>query len=132
MGKYLAHQVLLGSNLVLTNLHLYAQDSSDELSELLEFSVIPSPSKLTESSSGEEQSSDKIDTRPCKKVLKGKDMDQIWNPPHKKGGLEYPNTHMVHYMIQFVSASIIAWLEPNKQLTISLTCHQKQSIHQYL
>ena len=47
-GKY---QVLLGSDLVLENPNLYSSDSSDEMSDLSEFSGMSSSIELTENSS---------------------------------------------------------------------------------
>ena len=70
-GKY---QALLGSDLVLENPDLYSQDSSDELSKL----DMPSPSELTQSSSGEEQVDERIKVKTHTRVSKGKDMNVIW------------------------------------------------------
>ena len=49
------HQILLGSDLVLVNADLYSPDSSDERSDLSEFSGTSSSIELTENSSEEEQ-----------------------------------------------------------------------------
>ena len=91
-GKY---QFLLCCDWVLENPDLYSPDSLDEPSELLKVLDTPSPSELTEISSGEEQVDERIEVKPLTRVSKGKDMNKILlqQPTQEKDSLKYPNMY---------------------------------------